>query len=265
MAGLVILFIIAMAVFLLQLRQTQAELEDTVQGIRDALTIRNEILEKLKTELEKEGLQVTVLNDQGVLRLPEEGIRFNSGDVDPTDADRPSVGKLAQVLAQVLPAYVSKFGALDSSEVDAVAVEDPENPVDLSYCSSPSVSLDEVAPETSLQSRLETVLIEGHTDETRVAEGNRFQNNLELSGMRASRIYRMLTRCEPVLLQLQNVSGEPILGASGYGETRLVNQDEQASVDNRRIDLRFLMNLPLEILEASETVGGEVEEGLNRD
>jgi flagellar motor protein MotB len=85
-------------------------------------------------------------------------------------------------------------------------------------------------------------------------------------------VYGMLARCEPRLLQLQTRDNQPVMGASGYGETRRLEPvdrtaavNDPARTENRRIDLRFLMRLPDDIdniLNTSDAVSAEVNERL---
>ena len=92
--------------------------------------------------------------------------------------------------------------------------------------------------------RLETLLIEGHTDDIPVAIGNRFRNNIELSSMRAATVHRMISACEPKVERLINTDRYQVLSASGYGATRPATRDPARVNENRRIDLRFLMEPP---------------------
>jgi len=87
-------------------------------------------------------------------------------------------------------------------------------------------------------------LIEGHTDQLPVRRGNRFLDNLELSSMRAAEILRMVEACEPTLQGLWNTEKLQVISTSGYGATRLAIRDDPTAEENRRIDLRFLMELP---------------------
>ena len=100
---------------------------------------------------------------------------------------------------------------------------------------------------------LETLLIEGHTDAVPVAPGNRFRDNLELSSMRAATVHRMITACEPGMERLSNTQRQPILSTSGYGSARPATLDADRAGDNRRIDLRFLLEPPAGALPGTET------------
>lgn len=100
-----------------------------------------------------------------------------------------------------------------------------------------------------------------------VAAGNRFQDNLELSSMRAATVHRMVTTCEPGTQHLRNTEDYPILSTSGYGHTRPATADTERVGENRRIDLRFLLGPPEGVLTgANETpIQARVRDRYNED
>ncbi len=227
MAGLVFIFIITLAAFALRLAQTTADYTSAEQT-------RKVILEELKTRLENRGVKVEVRLDQGLLRLTEKGINFPPGQVQPRSDHYPHVAELARVLVEVLPCYVAN----ESSRSEGVREEDRSE-----WCVSRPPQ-DYVCQRSKQSARIETLLIEGHTDTQRVGSAPRFRNNLELSSMRAAEILQMMVSCEPELESLKNTPDLRIVSVSGYGATRLERPDDGLSEENRRIDLRFLMELP---------------------
>lgn len=87
-----------------------------------------------------------------------------------------------------------------------------------------------------LHPRME-VLIEGHTDpsvvRTVVNKGGYFDNNIQLSSLRAANVRSSL---------LQNLGADYAgrVGVAGYGETRLKNKADPTAAENRRIEIRIL-------------------------
>jgi chemotaxis protein MotB len=245
MAGLIFIFVITVAVFALRLAHTIEEHEDKTEQLTSAQKTRDRILEDIKNRLEMADIKVEIVPDQGVLRLTEKGIHFESGQTQPRSDHLPRVGELARVLAEVLPCYVAKH---DYPHADgrraAFCSPEPAQP-EAYYCE-----------QQEFPARLETLLIEGHTDSEPVSSARRFRDNLELSGMRAAEVLRMLLQCEPGLHELKNERSMELLSVSGYGETRLVDEDEPLSEQNRRIDLRFLMELPRALVEVPKDGGG---------
>lgn len=83
------------------------------------------------------------------------------------------------------------------------------------------------------------VLIEGHTDPSRVTnvvnDGGYYENNIQLSTLRAANV-----RSE--LLQRMGDDFAKRIGVAGYGSTRLKNKEDPLSAENRRIEIRLLLN-----------------------
>lgn len=96
---------------------------------------------------------------------------------------------------------------------------------------------------------LETVFIEGHTDNVPI-HNEFFQSNWELSTQRAINTWNLMRNDEPEFNWLVNPRGEPIFSCSGYAETRPVRENgldpnsEAGRAANRRIDIRFVMMPP---------------------
>lgn len=249
-SALIFVFIIMLAVFAYQLAQRTSELMASEETMA-------KILIDLQSRLERSGVRVEVLVDQGVLRLAENSINFPSGSEVPVTSHHPNVGHLARAIAEVVPCYVA---------MEAVRVEsqygDPKPP----YC------IESVDPETYRCNQkkypwlLETLLVEGHTDNVPVAVGNRFRDNLELSSMRAATVQRMIASCEPTVLALRNSDRFPVLSTSGYGHTRPLTDDPTDFEHNRRIDLRFLLEPPTGMSQTrrESEVESEVGERYNR-
>ena len=96
---------------------------------------------------------------------------------------------------------------------------------------------------------LETVFIEGHTDNVPI-HNEFFQSNWELSTQRAINTWNLMRNDVPEFNWLVNPRGEPIFSCSGYAETRPVRENgldpnsEGGRAANRRIDIRFVMMPP---------------------
>jgi chemotaxis protein MotB len=227
MAALIFVFIITIAVFAQRLAATTAEL-------RGSDETRAKILRDLEVRLENRGVDVYVDTDAGLLRLSERGIRFPSGDVHPKKEHEANVGKLARVLSEVLPCYAGGIRLGNSEEARGARYPWCEIGGRQGYqCDS-----------AAYPAKVETILIEGHTDAQSVAAGSRPRNNLDLSAMRAAEVFKMMLDCEPELALLRNKQVEPILSVSGYGKLRPLDKANELSEKNRRIDLRFLMERP---------------------
>ena len=239
-SALIFVFIIMLAVFAYQLA-------NVTEDLTAADETRDRMLVEIATRLQDSGMRVEVLADQGVLRLSENSINFPSGSEAPASEHHQNVGLLAQAIAEVVPCYVSRSRAAFMFRGDGNVPP---------YCQSPADPSTYECREETLPWLLETLLIEGHTDDVPVASGRRFRDNLELSSIRAATVQRMIIACEPGVENLRNTHDYPILSTSGYGSTRPVsNSSEQTDETrrvNRRIDLRFLLEPPEGALPSDE-------------
>jgi len=217
---------------------------DSIIAQRDSIATqrpktRDHILGKIDSLLKKSNLHIEVIKDENVLRLSDDIVNFASGEIDPVDRHKENVGKLAQVLADVVPCYISK-----SSQTTTTQTPINHNSGDKTYCLNNRDSAYTCDPlDHNSHWRIGTILIEGHTDKKPVREGKylRFKDNLELSSMRAAEVYRMITNCETSIGTMKNSSGVPVFSTSGYGDMRLADPQDPLSVRNRRIDLRFIL------------------------
>ena len=239
-SALIFVFIIMLAVFAYQLA-------NVTEDLTAADETRDRMLQEIASRLQDSGMRVEVLADQGVLRLSENSINFPSGSEIPAADHHANVGRLAQAIAEVVPCYVSPSRATFAARSDADVPW---------YCQAPADPSTDECREETLPWLLETLLIEGHTDDVPVAAGRRFRDNLELSSIRAATVQRMIITCEPGVGNLRNTDDYPILSTSGYGATRPVTSSPEQTDDsrrtNRRIDLRFLLEPPEGALPSDE-------------
>jgi chemotaxis protein MotB len=181
-----------------------------IEEIRQATMLRQKLLREIDAQLRRVNLIVQVDESNGVLHLTEDTIRFRQNDANLSEGARQNVGKIAHVLARVLPAYV--------------------------FCPR---GLSGQACQNHTNASVETVFIEGHTDTVGLDE-----QNWVLSAQRAANTYRELTTVSRELRQIRNRSNQEILSISGYSSTRPIDpaNNTEAWAKNRRIDLRFAMD-----------------------
>jgi len=193
-----------------KLDQLENRVRIRIDEIREATALRSRLLRDLREALIAEGLVVEIDEANGVLRLTEAAVQFPSNGSFLDNTAKANVGKIARVLGRVLPGY--------------------------SVCTEGQVS----PCRRSTQSAVETVFIEGHTDQSGTDE-----RNWSLSTERAVNTYRELTTVSPDLRTLRNRRGEEILSVSGYSSTRQIDPERSPSAyqKNRRIDLRFVMEV----------------------
>ena len=219
MVGLVFIFIVLLMYFALQFR-------DVTEQLSGSDKTRAEILRQLEQTLKSKGVQVTIDTQNGVLRLPD-AILFDSGRADLKPAGEVAIAHLAEALSDVTPCY---------TDMPAPA--------------------DRPARCSKTPHRIESLYVEGHTDDVPLNGRTQFTDNWDLSVVRATNTYRALVRLSPdlALRCARKPQGcEPVLSVSGYGPQRPVpgkaeSPEEQRRRD-RRIDLRILMVAP----DAGET------------
>jgi flagellar motor protein MotB len=230
MVGLLFIFIIMLMAFALILKDEQAETEATrtevlesvkavqqeVSRLRGLENERTEMLRDIESRLAKRGIEVILRKGSGVLQLPDE-LLFESNERTLDSEGRAAVGHLADVLDTVLPCYTQVPNALQTKAAC------PE--------------------EATSRLRLEAVFIEGHTDKQ-----GRQDYNWDLSADRAIGTFRALNDKAAVATKLRNDEGKYLFSVAGYGENRPLVQGQTADElrRNRRIDLRFVMNLNYE-------------------
>ena len=254
-SALIFVFIIMLAIFAYQLARVTSDLASANQT-------REQILRDIAIRLEESGMSVTVVSNQGVLRLSENAINFPSGQETPNSAHLPNVGRVARAIAEVIPCFVADEQPAPPMPARSGAPSDGPRP---QYCQPPASSESYDCRETGQRWRLETLLIEGHTDNVPIAAGGRIRDNLELSSMRAATVYRMIRLCEPRVERLQNADHYQVLSTSGYGYTRPATSDESRSNENRRIDLRFLMEPPEGVSQDELRVQTDVREQVGEE
>lgn len=106
----------------------------------------------------------------------------------------------------------------------------------------------EIALEAEqFKGRVETIFIEGHTDNVPINNGV-FPSNWELSTKRAINTWLVMSNAHPRLPWFPNDRGELIFSVSGYADTRPIADNTTAArrSENRRIDIRFSMSPPTE-------------------
>lgn len=105
----------------------------------------------------------------------------------------------------------------------------------------------QVLEKEHYKNAIETIFIEGHTDNVDI-ETPEFPSNWELSTQRAINTWKLMYQEGPALDTEKNSNGEPIFSCSGYADTRPIadNDTEDGRQSNRRIALRFTMMPPVD-------------------
>ena len=104
-----------------------------------------------------------------------------------------------------------------------------------------------VLNDPDYKTSVETVFIEGHTDNVPI-ENSEYPSNWELSTKRAINTWIDMQGYRPELNNLVNRDKQPVFSCSGYAESRPIsdNSSEAGKRMNMRIDVRFSMSPPSE-------------------
>lgn len=213
MSALLIIFILASVVLIVQLMEIQEELEQQhqefnqeIEDLQKAEAVRRTILHETAELLQKRGIQVSVSENDTVLSIPNDILGFGTAEHEIDDGYRDTAIEIGEVLADVI------------SEDDRIE-------------------------------HLDTIFVEGHTD-NRPLRGFMGKGNWGLSSFRAISLWQLWEQDLPDRFQLtglKNKDGQPLFSVSGYGPTRPVTDVQETEDDlraNRRIDIRFTIRRP---------------------
>ena len=218
MIGILFIFIIMVVYLAVEIKRVQVKIDsvatDKVLKADPVRTLIGELGQRLKSK----GIGVELDPDSGVIALPADAL-FNKGKHIPRDGALETISKTNEVLSQVIPCYVStaRFRESECSKLNKRGVE------------------------------LETVMVEGHTDDDQYA--NDPDKNWHLGLDRARFVFNELGRGELGLLK--NGKGQPILGVSSYADTRPAKISKANSMESviadvkakdRRVELRFILS-----------------------
>lgn len=224
MAGLLFIFIIVLMVFVFNF---QEQAKKDLDYLNQSRMLRTAMLEDIKSRLNKEGIEVEVDTEHGIIHLTENAIQFESGRSSLDNSEQRKLAKIAGVLATVLPPFAAP--------------------------------IDSISTENKHSSKLESVFIEGHTDNVPYRNAGQFRDNWDLSALRAIYVYRQFIAYQPILAMLKNSEAFPLFSISGYGESRPRNRHDSPYADsaNRRIDLRVIMAPPRQDLPIIQSLQGQ--------
>jgi flagellar motor protein MotB len=173
----------------------------------------SEFVTGLGDRLRNSGVDVSVDSREGKLVLGADFL-FGRGDADLTPAGSEAVGAIAKELRTILPAH-------ESDMTPVAGTPKPPKPIDI-----------------------DTILIEGHADSTKIAEGFRYKDNYELSAARARAVLQHIFGIEPELARLKssNPKKGSLFGIAGYGDGRPSERARSpADAENRRVEIRILV------------------------
>ena len=214
MIGLLFIFIIMVAFLALQKKSEQAaaaakiaelerQKEREMLGLQDP---RGRVTLAIGEAVRKTLANVTVDPRSGVISLPED-VLFDRGSSILKAGAPDKLKQVAKTLTSVLPCYVA-------SEALRLKCE-----------------------RVSGNDRIETIFIEGHTDNVPM---NTPGGNIQLSLDRSISMNRALVS-GTALDRYRNDQQQPIFSYSAYADTRPIKGIDPSNGRNRRVDLRIVL------------------------
>lgn len=102
LSGLLVIFILASVILILQLMERQKEFDQEVAALKKAEQVRRNILEEAVTELRRKGILVEVSENDSVLRIPNDLLGFETGEFDLQLRYRETALEIGLVLNRVI-------------------------------------------------------------------------------------------------------------------------------------------------------------------
>jgi flagellar motor protein MotB len=104
MAGLLVIFILAAVVLILELTEKRAKWDQAIEDIAKAEQVRKDILREVEIELNSKNIPVVVSDNDTVLRIPEQALTFKQGsfDIPNDDYHRSIVVEIGEVLYKAI-------------------------------------------------------------------------------------------------------------------------------------------------------------------
>jgi chemotaxis protein MotB len=215
LVGILFIFIIMLMISATSYQDQKRKTDDVTKVMTKINDAREKILVEIERSLKDSGVPVSIDKENGILRLPES-ILFESGKWVLNKNGNEALNKLADVLLTYLPCLSKTDDSLKTICKNIDLISEP---------------------------MLDTVLVEGHTDNKPFRTETGMNSNWGLSAQRSITVFKKLTAYRPALdKKIRNTNDIPILGVSAYEARRPISITELDK--NRRIDLRFIMRSP---------------------
>lgn len=131
MAGLLVIFMLAAVVFIMELIQKSERWDEAIEEIARAEEVRKNILREIEQELRNQNIPVEVIDNDTVLRIPDDVLTFQQASSDLPDD--PEVRRVAAEIGRVLFEAITKqerWKYLDTIFVEGHTDPDPyKNPM----------------------------------------------------------------------------------------------------------------------------------------
>lgn len=102
MSALLIIFILASVVLIIQLMEAQQEFDRELAELKKAEGVRKTILQETAEALTERGIRVTVSENDTVLSIPNDILGFDTGEYDIQGQYQDTAEEIGRVLSQVI-------------------------------------------------------------------------------------------------------------------------------------------------------------------
>ena len=102
MAGLLILFVLACLVLILELANTKSEVSEEIVKLQKAEAVRSAILDEIRIELDKLGIRVQESENSSVLHIPTDELNFRTNSHQIPELSKPKAVAIGQILFERL-------------------------------------------------------------------------------------------------------------------------------------------------------------------
>lgn len=102
MSSLLVLFILASVVLILQLMEKSAQFDEKVSQLQKAEEVRRTIIDEAVKKLQQRGIKVVVSENHTVLRIPNELLGFDTGAYEVLPRYQQTALEIGEVINQVI-------------------------------------------------------------------------------------------------------------------------------------------------------------------
>lgn len=283
MSGLLFVFILTLAVAIIQARSAAGKAEEEARNAQQAAeeariaTLRaNEEAERARGALEKaKETEANLREVQGRLTIVEERLEGNSRalkallqQVRKSLAEKGIAVDVDTVRGVLrVPESAVTFGvglnSLDESNIEKVKLIGSVLEKELPCYQPESMKIPRCMKMNPNGNTLDAVFIEGHTDNQAYRGDETGRRNRLLSTARSNAVFDAMVVGNPGLEGLKNIKNERLFSLSGYGASRPLPGHEHSvptnDPANRRIEFRFIMTPPAISEEESRLIRTETE------
>ncbi len=98
MSGMLIIFILVCTALLLKLSTMKEQVDANIKELKNSTKVRSDILQDIQHELQDQGIEVLITDNDTILRIPEDSFHFQTGSYEITEDLRPTATLIGRAL-----------------------------------------------------------------------------------------------------------------------------------------------------------------------